>query len=1304
MSYKSIVNDNIQNGLVKRIADDILQGIEKVYEKKEISSRRWIWELLQNAKDIPNEFGNVRIKITLNKDQLIFSHNGDPFTIRNLTNLIMQVSSKFEDEEDDVTGKFGTGFLVTHLLSKKLTVKGIVSENAEIPKRFEISMDREAENVKELIPKLKTALSKIEEIDTDPSFQSAPLYYDDRTEKDFDTSFIYTLHDERSLKCASNGINDLVNTLPLTLLFVNKINEVLVEDNVNNNQLVFKLQRSALANGDLNTVNIVSRSNLAENKELYFWTLSDKSNKVDCALQVTSPTDFSPVEWNKNTPKLYRDFPLIGSEKFYLPIVVNGHNFYPNEARSGLLIADEESVKVQENKRLLLVGIELIKNLIENLPSQVRNRMYLLALNRTPSDVPENWYKEKVQRPFRGFLLDQPIVASNFGLKKLRESKFPKATESKETNELFYDVVAPYLGADILPFRAELGDWLKIINKDYNDWNCDLKFEVKDLIERIEGENLSEIQLKDDSTSTIAWLNNFYDFLEKQDMRDKLDENAIVANREGDLKKLDELYLNDGIHDVFLDIYQEIAEDYSPYLVHSEIHIPFTGHQAITNKTIGGMINDELKDDDFEHREDRINIIHSLLKIFPSKENSVRRRIFNAFSDFFGLDNSDVIIHGVSEDFNFEPVLKRAIENLLADIESKKSVDVLSSHLNKSESDMLSWLNDLLQDVKDYLEDFTIIPTRIRTFGDLNELYVNDGIEDKFIEIYTELEEDYSPNLIHSAISLPLIGHQSMNNKDLGEMINEELKSASFERLSKQHEVILSLLCIYPSPETSFRKKIHQAFASYYGYKVDELIIPGIQNQFVFDPVIKRGLEALLYSISKDGNIDGLSSQLKREHDDSIIWLDNLLRDINESGDFRYFLDNYNIFPNQYETFMAKDELFNDGIEDNPLPTELLDILFAFDEEEDWRIKLLLDGIGVRVEESIKIVNLAAEIQKHAQVVFNAMTGEGANEKETSTLMNLVKWTTKNKLMAEEHFKWILEKKPLINTMRIENPAIQDAIYDLIDGDNEKIITLSKMAKIMSIDQLDDITKITNIIGVDSIAEISNLTQNFSEAGIRKLSEITSVIGSERLLSIAESELEKRYDFEFKKRIGDNVERVFKQAFVEMDSGLEISKREGRYDFLITNPKNNKEYYLELKSISSSLRYVKMAQSQAEFSSENNDKYALCVIRRPNNWNALDDSETPTDYIKERLKSLTSIGTIVKHAVTIAKDFQSKLMFGSNGDIGVEFRDSTFHYTVPESKWSNGSSFHQLVQHIKEELIEECTDSYYNGSSQREIA
>lgn len=1299
MSYKSIVNDNIQNGLVKRIADDILQGIEKVYEKKEISSRRWIWELLQNAKDIPNEFGKVRVKIILNQDQLIFSHNGDPFTIRNLTNLIMQVSSKIEDEEDDVTGKFGTGFLVTHLLSKKLDVRGVVSEKGEIPKRFFVSMDREAENVKELIPKLETALHKTVEIDSDPSFQSEPNYFSDRKEEDFDTSFIYTLDGVKPLEYAKNGINDLVNTLPLTLLFVDKIKEVLIEDNVNNNHLVFTQKCSALNVGDLNIVDIINKNTSADNRSLYFWKLSDKSNKVDCAIQVTSPTDFSPVEWNKNTPRLYRDFPLIGSEKFDLPFVVNGHNFYPNEMRSGLLIIDDESTKVNENRRLLIVGMNLIRSLIENMPGEVRSKLYLLAFNRIPDDVPKEWYRENIQKPFRQFLLDQPVVASDFGLKYLREAKFPKATDGIDANEQFYDVVAPFLGADKLPFRSELGDWLKVINKDYPDWDCELKYELKDLIESIEGISVSEIHLRDNSTSIITWLNSFYRFLEKHDMRDKLDESAIVANRKGELRKLDELYVNDSIHDVFLTVYESLVEDYSPNLVHSEIQIPFTGHQSKNNKDIGEMINQELKDDDFQDRNDRINIIHSLLKIFASKENSTRRRIFNAFSDFYGLEQSDVIISGVSDDYNFDPVSKAAIKNLLADIECNESIDLLSSHLQKNESETIMWLNDLFKDVKDYLEDFKIIPTRNGIFGNLDELYVNDGIEDRFIEIYTQLEEDYSPNLIHNGIFLPLQGHQSMNNKDFGEMINDSIKSSSFERLENRNEIILSLISIYPSKENSFRRKIHQAFAIYYGFHIDETIIPGIQNQFVFDPVIKRTLETLLLSISENENIEELAEQLGKGHDDAVVWLDNLLRDIDGSGDFRYFLDNYNVFPNQHEIFKAKDELFNDGIEDNPLPKELLDILYAFDESEDWRTKLLLDGIGVRVEESIKIVNLAAEVQKYAQMVFNAMTGDGADEKDTSTLMNLVKWTTKDKPTAEEHFKWLLEKKPLINTMRIENPAIQDAIYDLIDGDNEKIVTLSKMAKIMSVDQLDDITKITETFGIDRIAEISHLTQNFSEEEIKKLTEITSVIGSDRLLNIAESELEKRYDFEFKKRIGDNVEYAFKQAFVEMNSGLKISKREGRYDFLITNPQNNLEYYLELKSISPSLRYVKMAQSQAEFSVENSDKYALCIIRRPHNWNAMSSNETPSNFIKEGLKSITSIGSIVSHAVSTAKDFQSELMVGPSDNIGVEFQDSTFHYTVPERMWSDASTFHQLVQHIKDRLAGVDIDPV-----QREIA
>jgi len=40
---------------------------------------RWVWELIQNAKDAPNKFKQIKIKQELDDHQFTSSHNGDAF-------------------------------------------------------------------------------------------------------------------------------------------------------------------------------------------------------------------------------------------------------------------------------------------------------------------------------------------------------------------------------------------------------------------------------------------------------------------------------------------------------------------------------------------------------------------------------------------------------------------------------------------------------------------------------------------------------------------------------------------------------------------------------------------------------------------------------------------------------------------------------------------------------------------------------------------------------------------------------------------------------------------------------------------------------------------------------------------------------------------------------------------------------------------------------------------------------------------------------------------------------------------------
>ncbi|BAZ11378.1 hypothetical protein NIES4071_32040 [Calothrix sp. NIES-4071] len=155
MTYEQEYRDELERAHRQQTATKLFDGIRKLYGS-ESSPRRWIWELLQNAKDVANT--KVRIEIIFNKQHLEFKHNGKPFLMKNITYLIEQVSTKDRNsnkpqDSSDVkevrtTGKFGTGFMTTHLLSKKVELSSIFHDSKRnVYKRLQLNLDRSAATV-----------------------------------------------------------------------------------------------------------------------------------------------------------------------------------------------------------------------------------------------------------------------------------------------------------------------------------------------------------------------------------------------------------------------------------------------------------------------------------------------------------------------------------------------------------------------------------------------------------------------------------------------------------------------------------------------------------------------------------------------------------------------------------------------------------------------------------------------------------------------------------------------------------------------------------------------------------------------------------------------------------------------------------------------------------------------------------------------------------------------------------------------------------------------------------------------------
>lgn len=190
-----------------------------------ISSYRWIWELIQNAKDCPNSSGKIDIEILFDSTRRIveFKHNGKLFSTKNIVYLIEQVSTKERTRDSENTGKFGTGFLTTNLLSPIVKISGLLHDDDDDNiASFEVTLDRSGNTIDELKESIKNSCNQLE---SNTSIIFYPI-----TGNGMNTSFSYLL-DDNGMVAAKNGLDNFLITAPYVFAFVPELNQITINNN-----------------------------------------------------------------------------------------------------------------------------------------------------------------------------------------------------------------------------------------------------------------------------------------------------------------------------------------------------------------------------------------------------------------------------------------------------------------------------------------------------------------------------------------------------------------------------------------------------------------------------------------------------------------------------------------------------------------------------------------------------------------------------------------------------------------------------------------------------------------------------------------------------------------------------------------------------------------------------------------------------------------------------------------------------------------------------------------------------------------
>ncbi|NEP61894.1 MAG: ATP-binding protein [Symploca sp. SIO2G7] len=616
------IEDGRREAGQRSIADKIIKRLHDLEKTVENNQGRWAWELLQNAKDsiAEDDKRTVSIQIELDKNSVTFRHNGTHFTGQDVIGLIDQISSKEvkEGQETTKTGRFGTGFLTTHLLSRVIKIKGIIGSADGSFHKFEFLLDRRGKTTAQLIPRIENSWKEFDE-----SIKRISPNYDKSL---FNTSFCYQLETEEQRRVAQIGVEEFSRLIPFVLAFIPKIGRVEIINNISREKTFYEKNKEIRDN----LIVYVSKTKNDEQEDILI--LYSSNGRVAIATEVEKCEKGYSVRGVRDIPKLFCDFPLIGTENFYFPVIINSFFFNPQTERDGIWLKGINDTEVIENQKFLESAVCLYKDLVSRIAQENFFNLYNIAETKTPSTdgryFDAKWYQESIQKPIREFIYNALIVEledESFGKRAIKDLYFPKTSFSETVRDKVWQFVFD-LTPNAVCKKLHLHNWCEIA---WEDWKTvDYQRLVNGVVKQESIHNLSKV-LRRDENSTFEWLNSLGAFLLEEDSNLILiQRNPIIPNRNGSFKRAIDLYIDAIQDDELIYVLELLGEDWKNVLLHNSIsyireYVQEKARRDIASK-ITETLNRELKNSYYNKNNNLVKAINILSEWFENNPDQGR--------------------------------------------------------------------------------------------------------------------------------------------------------------------------------------------------------------------------------------------------------------------------------------------------------------------------------------------------------------------------------------------------------------------------------------------------------------------------------------------------------------------------------------------------------------------------------------------------------------------------------------------------------------------------------------------------------
>lgn len=760
------------------------------------TSYRWIWELIQNAKDVVNASGFVDIKIRFSEvnKTIEFSHNGRLFTTENIVFLIEQVSTKERsltaENKKETTGKFGTGFLTTHLLSEKVQVNGYIQDDNEIPRSFETLLDRTGQDKITIMNAISDSCDML-----DTGKESTV------DENQMNTKFVYEL-DKVGMETAKSGLKNLLISIPYVFAFVPELSSITV--NINNYEKV--IQRGRRFTVDLESANItevIISTSQSEGENSNFenrYVFVQANDEVSIAVEIekSSTNEKYLMSLHEELPRIFCDFPLLGTHDFSFPVVVNSPLFNPTEPRDGvpLIHSERSGGDSEENRNRIIQAINLYNDMLDYFAKEGYKDLYnIVKISAQPEKnwLDSDWVEKVLIHPIKEHIKTTTFIHNS----------------SDEVCSLYdvWDTPIIFIMKDETPeYRSkvwELSNMLmpkNMTRKDeienwYNSlWVECRNFGIVDLIKEVEEcGNLVNLSTRLGYDS-IKWLNDLIVLLYHNSSKwiAELERNpAILPNQCGEFLPLDRIYAENNIGEVYKDLSLIAGINFRARLLDNRISKDYLqGLQEINLKNVfNELIQTQI---DQKTKPEFYKVIINLCTGKNEKQNEfieIAERLYpDCFNEFNRVDYLN--------DKLLSDALKFWREKICIDLSECTSISsVIEQYDFQNDKEVAEWVSKLVNhfricDAENLLDKFTVLPNQNGDFMSKSEIFLHDGSLNEILKdaaMYSS--DDVREKMLFEGIELELPLNRTISLESVAPIITEYVRNNNKSIRSKDFEV-----------------------------------------------------------------------------------------------------------------------------------------------------------------------------------------------------------------------------------------------------------------------------------------------------------------------------------------------------------------------------------------------------------------------------------------------------------------------------------------------------------------------------------